>query len=76
MAWKPRMDEPSKARPSVKTLALNELAGMLKCCMTPGRSQKRTSTYFTSSSLRYRSTSSELLNIGDPSHVASVRAGG
>ena len=37
-------------------------AGTVKCCMTPGRSQNRMSTYSTSSSEMYLSTSSELLN--------------
>ena len=37
-------------------------AGTVKCCITPGRSQNRTSTYSTSSSEMYLRTSSELLN--------------
>ena len=64
--WKPRIDEPSKARPSVKTLSSNDSTGRLKCCITPGRSQKRTSTNFTSSSVRYRRSSSELANTRPP----------
>ena len=50
ICWKPRIDEPSKARPSVNTDASNDSTGTLKCCIVPGRSQKRTSTNFTPSS--------------------------
>ena len=63
ICWKPRMDEPSKATPSVKTLSSNETTGTVKCCMTPGRSQKRTSRNFTPSSVRYRSSWSGPVNI-------------
>src|SRR3954469_2765713 len=48
------------------TLSSNDSTGMLKCCITPGRSQKRTSTNFTSSSLRYRRSSSGLANTRPP----------
>ena len=51
IAWKPRIDEPSKPRPSENTSSSNEPAGTVKCCITPGRSQKRTSTISTPSSL-------------------------
>src|SRR5664279_5115074 len=66
MAWKPRIDDPSNIWPSVKKLAPTDWAGTLKCCMTPGRSQKRTSMNLTSSSLTYFMTSSALLNIQPP----------
>ena len=58
MAWKPRIEEPSKFRPSSKTDWSNDDTGTVKCCMTPGRSQKRTSTISTPSSLMYFSSSS------------------
>src|ERR1700722_6483401 len=45
------MDEPSKASPSSNTLSSKNEIGMVKCCMTPGRSQNRTSTNSTCSSL-------------------------
>ena len=38
------------------------VAGTVRCCITPGRSQNRMSTYSTFSSEMYLSTSSELLN--------------
>ena len=69
IAWNPRIEEPSKARPSVKTLSSNDSTGRLKCCITPGRSQNRTSTNFTSSSLRYRRSSSGLANTRPPGTV-------
>ena len=49
--WKPRIDEPSKARPSSKTSGPNDPTGTVKCCMMPGRSQNRTSMISTPSSL-------------------------
>ena len=51
IAWKPRIEEPSKAWPTVKKSSSRDSAGTLKCCMIPGRSQKRMSTNLTSSSL-------------------------
>ena len=75
MAWNPRIDDPSKARPSVTTLSSNDSTGMLKCCITPGRSQNRTSTNLTSSSLRYRRSSSGLANTRPPGTGFSNRGG-
>ena len=49
MAWKPRIDDPSNIRPSSKTSGPNEETGTVKCCITPGRSQNRTSTNSTPS---------------------------
>src|SRR3954470_22273497 len=66
IAWKPRIEEPSKFRPSSKTDWSNEETGTVKCCMTPGRSQKRTSTISTPSSLTYFSSSSLFANIHPP----------
>src|SRR5271156_2829619 len=49
--WNPRIDEPSKASPSSNTLSSKNEIGIVKCCMMPGRSQNRTSTNSTCSSL-------------------------
>src|SRR5882724_169998 len=46
MAWKPRMDEPSKPRPSLIISSSSVAAGIEKCCQVPGRSQNFTSTTF------------------------------
>src|SRR5215470_12186529 len=44
IAWKPRIEEPSKFRPLAKTDWSNDETGTVKCCMIPGRSQNLTST--------------------------------
>src|SRR5207245_2807415 len=44
ISWNPRIDEPSKPRPSSKLSSENSDAGTEKCCIKPGRSQNRTST--------------------------------
>ena len=62
IAWKPRTDEPSNAMPSVDEVLVEDGAGTVRCCITPGRSQNRMSTYSTFSSEMYLRTSSELLN--------------
>src|SRR5579862_6282024 len=64
---KPRIEEPSNICPSVNADSPKFEAGRLKCCCTPGRSVKRTSTNSTPSSLMNFRTSSELLNIDPPS---------
>ena len=66
IAWKPRIDEPSKFSPSSKTDWSKEDTGTVKCCMIPGRSQKRTSTISTPSSFRNFSSSSLFANIRPP----------
>src|SRR5689334_2238339 len=66
IAWKPRMDDPSNIWPLTKKSSSTDSAGTLKCCMTPGRSQKRTSTNLTSSFLMKRRTSSAFWNIHPP----------
>ena len=43
IAWKPRIDEPSKFSPLSNTSCPNDETGTVKCCMIPGRSQNRTS---------------------------------
>ena len=69
ICWKPRIDEPSNARPSAITVSVKAATGVVKCCIMPGRSQNRTSTYLTSLSLRYCRTSSVLVNIRPPCAV-------
>ena len=66
IAWKPRIDEPSKPSPSSNVACVKLSTGTVKCCITPGRSQNRTSTNFTSLSATKRRTSSEFLNIHPP----------
>ena len=51
IAWNPRIEEPSKARPLSKTTSSKDDTGTVKCCWMPGRSQNRTSTISTPSSL-------------------------
>ena len=51
ISWNPRIDEPSKPSPSSKTSSVSSCAGIEKCCIRPGRSQNRTSTISTPSSL-------------------------
>src|SRR4051794_4098395 len=63
ICWKPRIDEPSNIRPSVKTLSPKFDAGNVKCCITPGRSQNRTSMNWTSFFLMKERTSSALSNM-------------
>src|SRR5690606_30167348 len=74
MAWKPRIDDPSKPRPSLKTDSSNDDTGTVKCCITPGRSQKRTSIISTRSSWMYRNNSSLLANICPPTSAPSILA--
>ncbi len=62
MAWNPRIEDPSNIWPSVKNSSGRPSAGTLKCCITPGRSQKRTSTNLTPSFWMNLRTSSALLN--------------
>src|SRR6266446_2217437 len=44
MDFQPRMEEPSKPRPSLKESSLNSLMGRLKCCQVPKVSTNLTST--------------------------------
>ena len=66
IAWNPRMEEPSKLSPLSKTVWSKDDTGTVKCCMMPGRSQKRTSTISTPSSLMYFNSSSLFANIRPP----------
>src|SRR5699024_5936396 len=70
MAWKPRMDEPSKSWPVAIASSSKVLAGTLKCCITPRRSQNRMSMNSTPSSSMYVTTSLGLLNTSPPSAPA------
>src|SRR5690242_7047209 len=63
IAWKPRIDDPSKLSPSENTDSSKEDTGTVKCCITPGRSQNRTSTISTPSSLTYFNSSSAFANM-------------
>src|SRR5580704_8639020 len=46
MDFQPRMEEPSKPYPSVKTSSVNSEIGTLKCCQVPKVSTNFTSTIF------------------------------
>src|SRR5580658_9096643 len=46
MDFQPRMEEPSKPKPSLKTSSVNSLMGTLKCCQVPKVSTNLTSTIF------------------------------
>ena len=63
ISWKPRIDEPSKPMPSANMSASNSVVGIEKCCQTPGKSVKRTSTILTSLSLIAASTSSGVAHV-------------
>src|SRR5262245_19688147 len=58
ISWNPRIEDPSKPTPSSNTSAVSCPAGMEKCCISPGRSQNRTSTISMPSSPISCSTSS------------------
>src|SRR3954449_11191945 len=63
ICWKPRIEDPSNISPSENTDSPKFEAGKVKCCITPGRSQNRTSMNSTSFFLMYERTSSALLNM-------------
>ena len=44
ISWNPRIDDPSNPIPSSKSPSFSSDAGTEKCCIKPGRSQKRKST--------------------------------
>src|SRR5881296_4030031 len=44
MDFQPRMEEPSKPRPSLKESSFNSLKGRVKCCQVPKVSTNFTST--------------------------------
>src|SRR5699024_6194848 len=76
MVVNPRMEEPSKARPSSMASSSKASAGMLKCCSVPGTSVKRMSTNSTSSSLMNFTTSSGVSNATLNSALRSRVCGG
>ena len=52
IVWNPRIEEPSKPRPSSKMPSGSSSdTGIEKCCQRPGRSMKRRSTIFAPFSL-------------------------
>src|SRR6266568_529507 len=57
IAGKPRIDEPSNPKPSLKVSSSSSFNGVEKCCQVPGKSVKRTSTTCTPASLARRMTS-------------------
>src|SRR5258708_4741899 len=61
IAWKPRIDEPSKPRPSSARAAVNSPMGTEKCWVEPIRSVNRTSTTSAPAALALRMTSARLL---------------
>src|SRR5438128_1853453 len=64
MAFQPRMDEPSKPRPSVKMSSLYSVSVVVKCCQVPCRSQNLKSTSLIPWSLTSFDTSEGLLSLG------------
>src|SRR6185295_15602306 len=57
IACQPRMLEPSKPSPFSNTSSSSLLAGIVKCCQSPGKSMKRKSTALTSCSRHKAKTS-------------------
>ena len=57
ISWNPRIDDPSNPRPSSKLSSVSSCMGIEKCCMRPGRSQKRMSTISVPDSLARARTS-------------------
>src|SRR5258708_160517 len=61
IAWKPRIEEPSKPRPSSAKSAVNSPIGTEKCWDEPIKSGKRTSTTSAPAAFALRVTSAKLL---------------
>src|SRR5437879_109243 len=60
LAWigaQPRMEDPSKPRPSSKTASVSSARGMVKCCQRPMKSMNFRSTITAFLSCAYPSTS-------------------
>ena len=57
MVWNPRIEEPSKPRPSSKMSSLSSDTGMEKCCQRPGMSMNRRSMILTPFSFAIFNTS-------------------
>jgi len=62
MAFQPRIDEPSKPKPSSKEDSSSSWSGTEKCCHWPGQSVNFTSTMTTSFSLAYARTSAAFMS--------------
>ena len=56
ISWKPRIDEPSKPMPSLKSSSVKSSTGIEKCCHRPGRSMNLKSTNLTPRSFACAST--------------------
>src|SRR2546425_12978821 len=67
--FQPRIEEPSKPMPSVKTSSVNSAIGQLKCCQVP-----KVSTNFTSTILapRLRARSITLLGVPALGEVVAI----
>src|SRR5262245_14916288 len=57
ISWNPRIDEPSKPKPSSKEASVSSDGGTEKCCIRPGRSMNRRSIISMPRSLTSLSTS-------------------
>src|SRR5579875_1938630 len=66
ISWKPRIEEPSKPKPSTKPSSVSSWAGTEKCCISPGRSQKRKSTISTPASFMSATTSAAVRSCTSP----------
>src|SRR5438067_3810181 len=64
MPFQPRIEEPSKPRPSVKISSLYSLSVVVKCCQVPRRSQNLKSTSLIPWSLTILDTSDGLKSLG------------
>src|SRR6266571_228847 len=65
--FQPRIDEPSKPMPSVKTSSVSSAIGQLKCCQVP-----KVSTNFTSTILAPCLRASSITLLGVPALVEVV----
>src|SRR5689334_5225496 len=65
ISWNPRIDEPSNPYPSSNPSSDNSCAGTEKCCINPGKSQKRKSTTSIPSSCTSRRTSADVRSSTD-----------
>src|SRR3954452_5237081 len=84
ISWKPRIEEPSKPKPSSKLSSVSWDMGTEKCCINPGRSQKRRSTISAPASFaRARTSFGEAMRNGSfplvrggPSRLEGIRGPG
>src|SRR4029453_11422253 len=66
ISWNPRIDDPANPRPSSKLSSESSWMGMEKCCMRPGRSEKRRSTISVPDSLARARTSFGVVILASP----------